>query len=160
MNEMVTAQFGAAIQMLSNAVDACPEKLWNQKNDFSDFWYIAYHVTFWLDFYLTALPDDYIPYKDFGMSEHDPEGILPERVFSKEEITDYLDHCMAKCKSVLNNLDEVKGNELYTFGTLTLPRFEMMLYNMRHVQHHTGQLNLLLRQQAGSAPKWVRAKRD
>lgn len=26
---------------------------------------------------------------------------------------------------------------------------------MRHVQHHTAQLNLLLRQEINDAPKWV-----
>jgi uncharacterized damage-inducible protein DinB len=32
---------------------------------------------------------------------------------------------------------------------------ELLLYNMRHVQHHTAQLNLLLRQGIGNAPRWV-----
>jgi uncharacterized damage-inducible protein DinB len=33
--------------------------------------------------------------------------------------------------------------------------FEIALYNLRHVQHHTGQINLLLRQNTGNAPEWV-----
>jgi uncharacterized damage-inducible protein DinB len=38
---------------------------------------------------------------------------------------------------------------------------ELLLYNMRHVQHHTAQLNLMLRQETGSAPRWVKwAKED
>jgi uncharacterized damage-inducible protein DinB len=32
---------------------------------------------------------------------------------------------------------------------------ELLLYNMRHVQHHAAQLNLLLRQTTDSAPDWV-----
>jgi uncharacterized damage-inducible protein DinB len=32
---------------------------------------------------------------------------------------------------------------------------ELLLYNMRHVQHHAAQLNLLLRQKTDSAPNWV-----
>jgi len=33
------------------------------------------------------------------------------------------------------------------------------LYNLRHVQHHAAQLNLILRQTIDSAPPWVgRAK--
>src|SRR5687767_7015822 len=34
-------------------------------------------------------------------------------------------------------------------------RVEALLYNMRHVQHHAAQLNLLLRQATNSAPDWV-----
>jgi hypothetical protein len=36
---------------------------------------------------------------------------------------------------------------------------ERYLYNMRHVQHHAAQLNLVLRQKTGSAPGWVTAGR-
>jgi hypothetical protein len=32
---------------------------------------------------------------------------------------------------------------------------ELFLYNLRHLQHHTAQLNLLLRQRTDSAPRWV-----
>ena len=32
---------------------------------------------------------------------------------------------------------------------------ELLLYNMRHVQHHAAQLNMLLRQATDSAPDWV-----
>ena len=36
-----------------------------------------------------------------------------------------------------------------------MTRVESLLYNMRHVQHHAAQLNLLLRQSTNSAPDWV-----
>ena len=32
---------------------------------------------------------------------------------------------------------------------------ELLLYNMRHVQHHAAQLNMRLRQETNSAPRWV-----
>ncbi|MBP6569035.1 MAG: hypothetical protein KA270_17810, partial [Saprospiraceae bacterium] len=40
------------------------------------------------------------------------------------------------------------------------PVLEILLYNMRHVQHHTGQLNLLLRQNVHQSPKWVFRAKD
>jgi len=37
-----------------------------------------------------------------------------------------------------------------------LNELEFLLYKMRHVQHHTAQLNLLIRQATNSdAPRWV-----
>jgi hypothetical protein len=33
--------------------------------------------------------------------------------------------------------------------------FELLLYNLRHVQHHAAQLNLILRQQVDAAASWV-----
>jgi uncharacterized damage-inducible protein DinB len=32
---------------------------------------------------------------------------------------------------------------------------ELLLYNLRHVQHHTAQLNLLIRQAGGEPAPWV-----
>jgi uncharacterized damage-inducible protein DinB len=32
---------------------------------------------------------------------------------------------------------------------------ELLIYNMRHVQHHAAQLNMLLRERTNSAPNWV-----
>jgi uncharacterized damage-inducible protein DinB len=32
---------------------------------------------------------------------------------------------------------------------------ELLLYNVRHVQHHAAQLSLILRQTTDSAPGWV-----
>ena len=37
---------------------------------------------------------------------------------------------------------------------------EILLYNMRHVQHHAAQLNLLLRQAINDAPEWVYEAQD
>jgi len=32
---------------------------------------------------------------------------------------------------------------------------EIIFYNFRHIQHHIGQLNLLLRQKANIAAEWI-----
>jgi uncharacterized damage-inducible protein DinB len=32
---------------------------------------------------------------------------------------------------------------------------ELLLYNLRHVQHHVGQLNLLIRQAGAEPAAWV-----
>ena len=61
-------QFGAAIDMLDNAVAACPDTLWSERiwpmpadhlqaPESSQFWYLTYHCLLWLDLYLTALPE-------------------------------------------------------------------------------------------------------
>jgi hypothetical protein len=156
INEYVLAQFGASIDMLENAINFCPVEMWNQNKGFSDFWYIAFHTLFFIDFYLTESPGKFTPFKDFGITELDPEGILPDRVFTKDELKSYIEHCRNKCKKIIGGLNEENLITDYKFGTLKLNFFELIIYNMRHAQHHTAQLNLILRQQIDSAPKWVR----
>jgi hypothetical protein len=146
------AQFGAAIDMLENAMRACPDALWTG----SRFWYISYHTLFFLDFYLSDPADAFAPPAPFTLDELDPAGLLPDRPYTKEELQAYLDHGRKKCRAVIEALTEEKARGRRDFGFLDLTFAELLLYTMRHVQHHAGQLNLILRQQTDAAPRWVR----
>ena len=156
LKETIWNQFGAAIDMFENAINACPEKLWGNQIGEREFWYLAYHTLFWLDFYLSDSPDNFQPPKPFTLSEFDPEGALPERIYSKVEMINYLDHSRKKCKKRIQALTEENANQKFNFGSINLSVMELLFYNMRHVQHHAAQLNLLLRQNINSAPRWVK----
>ncbi len=160
IKEVIWNQFGAAIEMLENAISACPENIWGNQIGEQEFWYLAYHVLFWLDFYLSDLPDNFSPPSPFTLSEFDPEGALPDRVYTKEELLNYLHQIRKKCKKKIETLTDEAANRKFVFGSINLLVIELMLYNMRHVQHHTAQLNLLLRQKTDSAPKWVKQSKS
>ena len=87
--------------------------------------------------------------------------MLPERVYKKDELLAYLQHGRDKYHSVIAGLDEENITDRWINDRKNYCIVEILLYNMRHVQHHTGQLNLLLRQGINDAPKWVsQAKTD
>jgi hypothetical protein len=153
-------QFGAAIDMLGNAVLACPEELWGDRSRRPEFWYVVYHTLFYLDLYLSATLDGFRPPKPFTLSEIDPAGVLPERVYTKDELGTYLEHCRRKCRAAIDAITEERSSERCVFPWLDLSRAELLLYNMRHVQHHAAQLNLILRQTVDSAPRWVARARS
>jgi len=135
---------------------ACRDELWSDQKQNPQYWCLVYHTLFWLDFYLTELPDDFIPPKPFTLSELDPEGLLPERIYTKSELLKYLEHGRRKYKQTIENLTDEKANKPYMFGSVKMKFGELLLYNLRHVQHHSGQLNLILRQKIDSAPRWVK----
>ena len=89
---IVWSQLGASIDMLENAIKSCPENVWGNQAGYHEFWYIAYHTLFWLDFYLSETSDNFTPPSPFTLSEFDPEGILPERVYTKDELLNYIKH--------------------------------------------------------------------
>jgi hypothetical protein len=148
-------QFGAAIDMLENAVRACPDDVWRDGPMPHSFWYLVYHTLFWLDFYLTGTPDGFAPPAPYTLSEIDPAGAYPDRAYTKEEMLAYLEHGRSKCRATIGGMTETWAAEPSGFTRLGLSQFELVLYNLRHVQHHTAQLNLLLRQRTNSAPRWV-----
>ena len=145
-------QFGAAIDMLENAVAACPEKLWN---DESQFWYTAYHVIFFLDYYLSEDPDNFLPPEPYTLSELDPDGVIPERVYLKAELISYIKFCREKCRKLISALSDENLGKRFINLYRNNSRFEIILDNIRHVQHHAAQLNLLLRQNGVVPPDWV-----
>lgn len=157
--EIIWHQFGAAIDMLDNAIKACPDGLWDAQTEERPFWYVVYHTLFWLDFYLSGTGEGFKPPPPFGLEELDPAGVLPERPYTKDELRTYLKHGRNKCRVTIESMTDEKAYRLFKFGRVDLSFAELLLYNMRHVQHHAGQLNLVLRQTIDSAPGWAfRAK--
>lgn len=153
-------QFGAAIDMLGNTLRRCPDAVWGAGVHEREFWYIAYHTLFWLDYYLTDSPEAYTPYGSFGVEELDPAGVLPPRVYTREELLAYLEHGRSKCRSKIEALTTGSAAARRVSGWMDFSVFELLLYNMRHVQHHAAQLALLLRQRIDDAPGWVGFAKD
>jgi hypothetical protein len=147
--------FGASLDMLEQAITACPEDVWGKEFASSEFWYITYHTLFFLDLYLSPSLEGFTPPSPFGLSELDPEGTFPERVYTKQELLEYLHHSRQNAKQHIADLTEEKAQQLCVYGNNKGNVFDMLLDNMRHVQHHTAQLYLLLRQKTNHAPQWV-----
>ena len=156
MKTIIWKQFGASIDMLENAIRACPGSLWSDRTQRPEFWYVAFHTLFYLDLYLSESDAGFAPPAPFPRDEMEERGLLPERVYTKEELQKYLEHGREKCRGTIASMTEEKGNRRCGFEWLDLSVAEVLLYNMRHVQHHAGQLNLILRQKIDSAPRWVR----
>jgi DinB family protein len=160
-------QFGAAIDMLENALRACPDELWRERlydehaarPEFAEFWYVAYHALFWLDFYLSDSAEGFAPPAPFTLSELEA-GLLPERVYTKAELQTYLEHGRKKCRSRLETLADLLGPQRIRPDWPDMSVAELLLYNMRHIQEHAAQLNLFLGQKVGSAPGWVAKARN
>ena len=163
LRRVLWQQFGAAIDMLENAVRACPDELWGDRTkrpqwvsrDVVGFWYVVYHTLFFLDFYLSGKAEGFTPPAPFNLDELDPAGLLPERVYEKEELLPYFEHCRRKCRAAIEALTDQAADQRCGFDRPDVTVLELFLYNMRHVQHHAAQLNLILRQKTDSAPRWV-----
>jgi hypothetical protein len=141
--------------MLENAIDACPEALGGDDSQRTPFWYLVSHTLFWLDFYLTESPERFTPPAPFGLEEMDPAGVMPPRVYTKRELRTYLNHGREKCRRRIEALTDESARRRFRFGRMDMPAAELLLYNLRHVQHGAAQLNFILRQKTDSAPRWV-----
>jgi uncharacterized damage-inducible protein DinB len=148
-------QFHAAIDMLANAIKACPDSVWSGQGR-GAFWYLAFHVLFFLDLYLSPEGESrFHPPPPFGLTELEHEFVPPERAYRKDELLGYLEHCRKRLDAVMAEMTEAWVMNPCPFPYRAMSNGELLLYNMRHVQHHAAQLNMLLRQTIDSAPDWV-----
>ena len=152
LKETLWKQFGASIDMLENALIVCPDELWNTE---AKFWYNAYHCLFYLDYYLTLEPDKFSPPSPFTLSEFDPAGAMPDQVYSKAVLLAYLQANRKKCHDLIESMTTEIAYKRWVNAYKNYSVIEILLYNMRHVQHHAAQLNLLLQQGINNAPRWV-----
>ena len=158
VKENLWDQYGAAIGMLENAIDACPESLWSARNSrypHIEFWYMVFHTLWWLDYYLHESPDTFRPPAPFTMDELDPAGVYTDRVYTKDEMRQYLAHGREKCRTTIAAMTEEDATRRHNHGKKQDSVLNLHLYSMRHVQHHSAQLNLMLRQADGEPPRWV-----
>lgn len=161
-------QFGAVIDYLAETMQACPDELWqaplwqtpNTHAEFSQFWYVSYHSLFWLDLYLTGTEDGFLPPAPFTLIEQYDDGPLPERVYTKAELLDYLKACRARCKATIEALTGETLQRRCEFSWGECSFFELLIYNLKHVHGHASQLNMLLGQNGISTPDYPTQFRD
>jgi len=164
-NRMLWSQFGAAIDMLRDALRDCPEGLWEKclwedqpdqwvAAGFSAFWYLGYHTLFWLDLYLTGAEEGFAPPAPFDLVEMKPGEVLP-RTYTREELLRYLEYCRRRCLETIGTLSAEQAYRLCRFAWGELSFAELQLYNLRHVQEHAAQLLMFLGLQAGKPASWA-----
>jgi hypothetical protein len=151
----IWGQMGAAIDMLENAIVACPEDLWREPTRGYPFWGLAHHTLFWLDLYLSGAVEGFAPPPPFGLDELESSGLLPPRVYTKEEVLGHLEHCRRKGRVALEGMSAEAARRICRFRSWEMPYAELQIYNLRHVQHGAAQMNYVLRQRLDSAPRWV-----
>jgi uncharacterized damage-inducible protein DinB len=86
------------------------------------------------------------------------DDLIPDKIYDKREIVAYLKQSREKGKQIIYALNNEKLNNRFKEGDypndMNYPILEIILYNMRHTQHHAGQLNMLLRQDINKHIEW------
>ncbi len=170
LNTSLWKNVSAAISMLYQCVQKCPNELWTAH---PRYFYLVYHTTIFLDYYLTVPVRDFAPSLPYSLGDPDdlPENavddVLPVRQYSQSEVTGYLDTIRNKAEALLTGATPKQWSERWIaqeeldlhLGCPSLVAdytlLEICLYNLRHVQHHVGQLNLILRQESKERVDWI-----
>lgn len=134
--DAIISQYHAALEMLKQAIVACPEPLWHNAGDRSTFWEVAYHALFFTHLYLQESEQAFQPWPNHR-AEYMGEGERPAAPPSQALVLDYLAFCQRQAaeRTADAALDAPSG-----FHWLPFSKFELQLYTIRHIQQHTGEL--------------------
>jgi len=157
---VLTSQIRAALKMLRQSIESCPEDLWSRPTDHNAFWVLAYHTVFFAHLYLSASQESF---------EHFEREVQGHECFGKSDLGDWSeltsgdefakDDVLAYCDHVHEHVSQWVGATPFDapsgFPWLKFAKSEAHLYNLRHIQHHVGQLNERLRQEAGIGFGWT-----
>ena len=154
IRNILVRQFGATAQMLQESIESCPEPIWTKGLGGAAFWHLAYHTIFFLDFYLHKREVDFVPApfhrENASYLETAPSG----EPYSKTRLLEYLQQVRKRAQPILAELTEDDLTAPSPVSWYSIPRGEFLLNNLRHTQHHIGQLNMILRAHGASPPQW------
>jgi hypothetical protein len=160
MQQQLARQYLATLAMLKQAIEGCPAELWLDAKYTNQFWHIAYHTILYSHFYMHDSEAEFRPWakhqKDSNYLGRPPrapdEPMAAIEPYTREGLLEYHAFCRNEVKARVPavSLDAESG-----FSWLPFNRFEVHLYNLRHLAHHTGQLADRLRTAAGIGTPWV-----
>ncbi|MHA2226466.1 MAG: DinB family protein [Candidatus Hodarchaeales archaeon] len=149
-------QYGAAIEMLEQVIQNCPEIVWNDRTSGPPFWQVAYHTMWYLDWYLGRSNEERETFKPmFNEKRFEKLEKLPEETLSREKIKTYLFDIKKKCKNRLEQLtlEELIQPSVFEWHGSSI--LSSLIYNIRHVMLHIGALNSRLLRKGIKLENWV-----
>ena len=160
IQDVLEKQYRAVIAMHSQAIGECPDSLWVADHYHNRTWHIAYHAIFYTHFYLHPSDSQFEPWPKhrpnaqfLGATPWPPyERPVIQGSYTRAEVLECCEFCLDELKARVRSLDMRSPSG---FPWLPFSRMELHLYNIRHLQHHAGQLIDRLRTATEAEFAWI-----
>lgn len=175
--EACKRQYRHTFAMFRQAVELCPPELWAEREAGEPpFWQQAYHALIITEGYASEGLGDLPAEAARVLEPREPEpgeppwrplvervealmdaDHVPAGVVTRDRMLEYLNRVRERCRESLARdagLDpaDPAANAFPWTGSTA---FDKHIYNLRHLHHHLGRLNGLLRRRAGVGNPWV-----
>jgi hypothetical protein len=159
----IAGQYGAVLRILENCVQSASPDAWLAPVGKFPFWHVAYHALFVTDLYLSPDEKAFKPppfhkedYNLLGPAPWAPQKkVVADQPYDQATLAAYVRACRAKAKSAVEGETDAVLAGPSGFHWLPFTRLELHLYNIRHAQHHAGQLGAALRRGNSEVARWV-----
>lgn len=136
--DAMKGQYHASLTMLREAIEKCPDEVWEGGGHPRTFRRIVYHALFYTDLYLRK---DYASFKPWHGHTEDAAELWDEPApggYSKAEMLEYWAVVNGAVDAEVDACDFTRAE--CGFDWYKLPKLDHMWMNIRHLEHHVGQL--------------------
>ena len=161
LRAVLKSQYLAALQMLRDAIELCPDGEWTRADWENPFWRVAYHTLFFTHLYLQpnepafrAWESHREYYQILGALPWPPHD-MPKigEPYTREEVLSYCRVCEGMVNDAVDALDLLSPDcGFWWYGKMS--KAEHQIVNVRHIQHHAGQLIDRVRAATGRGVEW------
>jgi hypothetical protein len=140
LRDALKGQYHAALSMLRQTIETCPDTLWNSGTPPRQFWRLAYHTLYYTHLYLELKAENFqqwVKHRDEVESDQEREK-LDATPYSRAELLEYWDIVDGRVDAQIDAMDLTApecGIPWYK-----MPKLDHQIMNIRHIQEHAGQL--------------------
>jgi hypothetical protein len=158
MKEIIKKQMMAALATLNQCIENCSDVEWEKPHGDAVFSQVLFHTLFYLDYYLSSK-------HEFKLQQFHKENVSifreyeefeykkAEQIYTRGEIRTYFNFCYKRIDEYFAKLED--NDLLAESGHNKMKNMELLIYGIRHIQHHAAQLGLRIQQVTGKELDWV-----
>jgi hypothetical protein len=152
LRSVLKSQYHASLAMLREAIERCPPAEWLSTDHKNAFWQVSYHTLFFAHLYLQR---DEAAFRVWEKHHGKDDGTDGEP-YEQGEVLDYWEFCDRIVDDAVDALDLDRADS--GFSWYRISKLEHQFVNIRHIQHHAGQLVDRVRSAANVGVRWVGAR--
>ena len=164
LKSVLSRQYEATLCTLGICVDRCPPELWQAKVARYPFSQVVFHTLIGADLNIGTADEQefrrqafHLENPEFFGDYEQLEDREPVCIYEKPPIKKYLAFVRDKAVKTMAKETAESLAAPCQFSYRKLSRAELQVYSIRHIQHHSAQLTLRLRLDAGVDVPWVGA---
>lgn len=159
----IASQFHAALNMLMQTVERCPDVLWYADGKKPAYWRVAFHALFYVHLYAQPSIGTFVRWERHRLDHEQlgPPPWAPEQLprigepYTQRDVLDYIALCREQIDTHTAMLDLLGPSG---FDWLPLNKLELQTYSIRHLQQHVGELSGRLDREANISIDWIGQK--
>jgi hypothetical protein len=154
LTEILARHLYPSLEMINQVVSNCPEGLWCADRGTAPIWLHLYHALVGIDFWFRLSKSQKFEYLTFGKTVDPDIQKKSADTLSKDEIKRCVERAKEKAAAfILAIRDEGLSSKCPLTDVFT--KADILLMQIRHLQHHIGFCNGLLSSNGAQAAKWV-----